>query len=150
MEKLDDNVDTSRLEFKFKGKTKNEDFSDYDNALVLIRKIKFGATSLSKVKKGQKEFKDRMTEIKKVRRDHLLRESKIARKNIEKLYEVRQVAIDFYDGFTSKASEARHQSRKKGEELKILTPKQMFQRLPIALAQIKAGNNLKSFLNELR
>ena len=31
--------------------------------------------------------------------------------------------------------------QKKGAGLKILTPKQMLQRLPIALAQIKAGNN---------
>ena len=29
-----------------------------------------------------------------------------------------------------------------GEGLKILTPNQMFKRLPIALAQVKAGNNL--------
>ena len=34
--------------------------------------------------------------------------------------------------------------------LKILTPKQMLQRLPIALAQIKAGNNSQSLLNEIR
>ena len=33
--------------------------------------------------------------------------------------------------------------------LKILTPKQMDQRLPIALAQVKAGNNSKSLLNEI-
>ena len=30
--------------------------------------------------------------------------------------------------------------RQKGKGLKILTPKQMLQRLPIALAQVKAGN----------
>ena len=29
----------------------------------------------------------------------------------------------------------------KATGLKILTPKQMLQRLPIALAQVKAGNN---------
>ena len=34
--------------------------------------------------------------------------------------------------------------------LKILTPKQMLQRLPIALAKIKAGNNSESLLNEIR
>ena len=34
--------------------------------------------------------------------------------------------------------------------LKILTPKQMLQRLPIAFAQIKAGNNSESLLNEIR
>ena len=35
-------------------------------------------------------------------------------------------------------------------KLKLLTPKQMLQRLPIALAQIKAGNNSESLLNEIR
>ena len=34
--------------------------------------------------------------------------------------------------------------------LKILTPKQMLQRLPIALAQVKAGNNSENLLNEIR
>ena len=35
-------------------------------------------------------------------------------------------------------------------KLKILTPKQILQRLPIALAQIKAGNNSESLLNEIK
>ena len=39
---------------------------------------------------------------------------------------------------------------KQGTGLKILTPKQILQRLPIALAQIKAGNNSESLLNEIR
>ena len=37
-----------------------------------------------------------------------------------------------------------------GEGLKILTPNQMLKRLPIALAQVKAGNNSESLLNEIR
>ena len=37
-----------------------------------------------------------------------------------------------------------------GEGLKILTPKQMLQRLPIALAQVKAGNTSEKLLNEIR
>ena len=37
-----------------------------------------------------------------------------------------------------------------GTGLKILTPKQMFQRLAIALAQVKAGKNLQNLLNEIR
>ena len=36
------------------------------------------------------------------------------------------------------------------ERLKILTPNQMFKRLPIALAQVKAGNNSEILLNEIR
>ena len=35
-------------------------------------------------------------------------------------------------------------------KLKILTSKQMLERLPIALAQVKAGNNSENLLNEIR
>ena len=34
--------------------------------------------------------------------------------------------------------------------LKILTPKKMLQRLPIAFAQVKAGNTSENLLNEIR
>ena len=39
---------------------------------------------------------------------------------------------------------------KHGEGLKILTHKQMLQRLPIAFAQVKAGNTFENLLNEVR
>ena len=35
--------------------------------------------------------------------------------------------------------------RKYGESLKILTPKQMIQRLPIAIAQVRASNTSQKF-----
>ena len=41
-------------------------------------------------------------------------------------------------------------AEQEGTGLKILTPKQMLQRLPIALAQVKADNNSESLLNEIR
>ena len=50
-------------------------------------------------------------------------------------------------------SDANYDARKnetEGKGLKILTPKQMLQRLPIALAQVKAGNNSESLLNKIR
>ena len=37
-----------------------------------------------------------------------------------------------------------------GEGLKILTPNQMLSRLPISLAQLKAGNNSEKLKNEIR
>ena len=40
--------------------------------------------------------------------------------------------------------------QQEGKGLKILTPKQIFQRLSVALVQIQAGNNSKSLLNEIR
>ena len=43
-----------------------------------------------------------------------------------------------------------YDSKQEGTGLKILTPKQMLQRLLISLAQTKPGNNLQSLLNEIR
>ena len=39
---------------------------------------------------------------------------------------------------------------KQGTGFKILTPKQMLQQLPTALAQVMAGNNIENLLNEIR
>ena len=44
----------------------------------------------------------------------------------------------------------RSEESQEGEGLKILTPNQMLKRILIALAQIKAGNNSESLLNEIR
>ena len=43
----------------------------------------------------------------------------------------------------------RLEESQEGEGIKILTPNQMVKRLPIALAQVKAGNNSESLLNEI-
>ena len=40
--------------------------------------------------------------------------------------------------------------RKIGKGLKILTPDQMLSKLPITLAQLKAGNNFEKRKNEIR
>ena len=39
---------------------------------------------------------------------------------------------------------------KQGTGLKILPPRHMYQRLPIAVAQLKSDNNSGSLLNEMR
>ena len=45
------------------------------------------------------------------------------------------------------AAQTRNQQ---GKGLKILTPNQMLNRLPISLAQLKAGNNSEKLKNEIR
>ena len=42
------------------------------------------------------------------------------------------------------------QNQQKGQGIKILTPNQMINRLPIALAQLQAGNNSNKLKNEIR
>ena len=61
--------------------------------------------------------------------------------------------IDLLNSYSKIRSEALYKSKQsetKGKGLKILTPKQMLQRLPIALTQVKAGNNSEKLLNEIR
>ena len=70
------------------------------------------------------------------------------------LYKARKEAIKFFDNYSLMISEAKNKSKKtkktSGKGHKILTPKQMLQRLPIALAQVKTGNNSENVLNEIR
>ena len=66
--------------------------------------------------------------------------------NINIHFNARNSAIIFIEDYGSMILEAKEQE---GTGLKILTPNQMFKRLPIALAQIKAGNISESLLNEI-
>ena len=65
------------------------------------------------------------------------------------LYKARNEAIKFYDDYSSMMSETKYKATKR-TGLKILTPKQMLQGLPIALAQVKPSNNSESLWNEIR
>ena len=64
------------------------------------------------------------------------------------LYKARNEVIKFYDDYALVTSEAKNKTSGKG--LKIATPRQLLQRLPIALAQVKATNNSEGLLNEIR
>ena len=46
--------------------------------------------------------------------------------------------------------EATKQNIKQNMEMKILSPEQMLQRLPISLAQVKVGNTSEDLLNKIR
>ena len=64
----------------------------------------------------------------------------------------REEIINFFRDYIEMLSDASYdakQNETKGTGLKILTPKQMLQTLTIALAQVKAGNNSESLLNEI-
>ena len=57
--------------------------------------------------------------------------------------------MELFDNYSRIVSEAIYKT-KHVERLKILTSKQMLQRLSIALAHIKAGSTSESLLNEIR
>ena len=68
--------------------------------------------------------------------------------NFERFYLSRQDVINFFANFD--ANYSAKQNETKGTGLKILTPKQMLQRLPIALSQVKAGNNSQNLFKKIR
>ena len=73
--------------------------------------------------------------------------------NLNKFYLSREEVINFFKDYAKMILDVGYKAKQdetKGTGLKILTPKQMLQRLPIALAQVKAGNNSESLLNEIR
>ena len=73
--------------------------------------------------------------------------------NLGNFYKSREEVFNFFKDYTKMMLESNYKARHdetKGTGLKILTLKQMLQKLPIALAQVKAGNNSESLLNEIR
>ena len=138
--------------YRYKGKFADTKFNEFDSALDIINKTRDGKKDLAGVKKHQEEFKYYLGEIKKGSKKS--KEQRNTLYNIEMLYKARNEAIKFYGNYSLKMSEAKTKSKQnnttKETRLKILTPKQMLQRLPIALAQVKAGNNSENVLNEIR
>ena len=144
-------MDSDALIYKYKGNTADPKFDKCDNALDIINKTQNGESSLADVKNNQEKFKSYLGEIKKWNQNHRSKEQKKTLYNIEMLYKAKTKAIKFYDGYSLIISEATAKVKAtKGRGLKILTPKQMLQRLPIVYAQVKAGNNSESLLNEIR
>ena len=73
--------------------------------------------------------------------------------NLKNFYLSRQEVFNFFRDYRIIVLDAAYKSKENetgGKGFKILTPKQMFQRLPIALAQVKAGNTSECLLNEIR
>ena len=148
---LDETVNRDDLIYRCKGKVADKKFDEFDNALDIISKTQEGKKDLADVKNSQQDFKLYLGEIKKGAKSQKNKKNTLY--NIEMLYKARNEAIKFYDDYSLMMSEAKTKSKQnktEGTGLKILTPKQMLQRLPITLAQVKAGNNSEKLLNEIR
>ena len=120
---------------------------------------------LEEAKKLQNVFKSTLNE--KSRGRYKSEEQKGALENIKLLYDLREAIIKLFNDYSSIASEAKYKTiHGKGissmsarvargnvsdhSNLKILSPKQMLQKLQIALALVKASNTSENLLNEIR
>ena len=64
-------------------------------------------------------------------------------------YKSKEKVIILFDDYMTIVSKAKYKA-KYGEGLKILTPKQILQRLPIALVPVKTANTSENLLNEIQ
>ena len=65
------------------------------------------------------------------------------------LYKSREAVIRSFNDYSSIVFDTKYKAKYE-KRFKILFPKQMFRRLPILLAQVKAGNTSENLLNEIR
>ena len=129
-EKIDDN----NLVFTALSTEKKPDFSKKDDPLTFRNKIRKGKITIEEAKESQKDFNNY---LKKIRGGNKAQQQRKTLAILNMLFNGRNDAINFIEGYGSMILEARkrtseEQTKQDRTELKILTPKQMLQRLPIA------------------
>ena len=149
IEELNNKIDYDNLQYIIYSKKQIINFSELKSPLTLLDEIKKGEMTLEGAKNYQKDYLHYLKNIRKGNKNVKQREILA---NLNMLYNAREEAIKFIEDYGSMILEAKRLAREDqgGKGLKILTPNQMLKRLPIALAQVKAGNNSESLLNEIR
>ena len=124
------------------GKDKNE--FDTEEITKSLKKLRNKLINFSKFDKRYNKFMNNVVKFEYHKSD---KEPGSVSPNQKKMRRYAKGLKDIADLYNIKLGS---DTSKKGEGLKILTNKQMLNRLPILLAQIQAGNNSKSLKNELR
>ena len=148
MSELYDSIDYNNLKFEYVGPTKAVKFYEYMDSKELFNAIRKSKIKFSDVKNKQKEFLNKLSNIKIGKKTP---EQKKVINNLGKFQNSKE-DVNFFKDYIEMFSDASYdakQNETKGKLLKIFSPKQMLQRLTIALAQVKACNNLESLLNEI-
>ena len=148
IEELNNKIDYNNLTYVSVNKRTSYSFSELEDPITFLNEIKKGEMSLEEAKTTQGNYLQYLNVIRKGNKNA---EQRKTLGNINMLYNARNDAIKFIEDYGSMILEAKKLAREQeGIGLKILTPNQMLKRLPIALAQVKAGNNSESLLNEIR
>ena len=144
-------MDFNDLTYNFKDlRIPSVGFIEFEGPLHIFQSIHNADIPLEDIKKEQIELKRDLGRIKQGEARDKSEEQKKTIDNIKNLYNSREEVVKMFNDYARKMSRNIFDSTQEGTGLKILTPKQMLQRLPIALTQIKAGNNSQSLLNEIR
>ena len=105
--------------------------------------------SFNDAQKKQEDFLQKLNEVK---IEAKIDKQKKVINNLNEFYHSWEEVVSFSRDYTKMILDANHEAKQdeaSGKGLKILTPKQLFQKLPIALAQVKAGNISENVLSEI-
>ena len=139
---MDNKIDYDNLKYVAERSGDEYISNKIEDPIALLNDIKKGKISLEEAKEQQKDYYNYLNTI---RRGNKIVSQKITLANINIHYNARNSAIKFIEDYSSMILEAKKLAKEQeGIGLKILAPNQMLKRLPIALAQIKAGNNSES------
>ena len=144
-------IDFNDLTYFYKGNTAPIKFIGFRGPQHIFKSIYNGSIPLEGVEKEQKEFKRDLNRIRQGNPKNRSKEQEKTINNITNLYESRQKVVQMFNDYPREKSRRIYKSKQQDRTgVKILTLNQMLKRLPIALAQISAGNNSESLLNEIR
>ena len=148
IKELDNKIDYDNLKYVAEKSGLEYNFNEMKDPMTLLKTIGDGKISVEEAKEKQKDYYSYLNII---RGGNKNASQKITLVNINILFNTRDNVIKYVEDYNLMILEAKKLVKEQeGEGLKILTPNQMLKRLPIALAQIKAGNNSESLLNEIR
>ena len=148
IEELNNKIDYDNLQYVVVNSGKIYNFSELTDPLTFLNELKKGKMSLEQAKNNQKNYLEYLNTI---RKGNKSTKQKNTLANINIHFNARNSVIKFIEDYGSMILEAKKLAKEQeGTGLKILTPSQMLKRLPIALAQVKAGKNSESLLNEIR
>ena len=149
IEEINNKIDYNNLNYVVAGTGDEYNFNNLDDPLTFLNNIKKGKISMNEAIEQQQIFYKYLNIIR-IGNKNDNQKKILANANI--LFNGRNSAIKFIEDYGSVILEAKRLAKEEqeGKGLKILTPNQMLKILPIALAQVKAGNNSESLLNEIR
>ena len=151
IQEIEKNVDRNRMVYK--GTNETYDFRNFKIICVFGNEIRNNIVSLDAANIEQANLlsyindfigktKPRNPEKRKLRSDVI--------NSVTSLVNGREMVLKAFQSGIFRKLEESQEGKGVNEMLKILTPNQMLKRLPIALAQVEAGNNSESLLNEIR
>ena len=152
IKEIEKNVDREKLIYETNEYTYS--FKNFQTIKTFGRGIYEGKITFEKANEYQTDLLAEIINFKKhmkPRSQEKKQEKETFLQNLSNFFERREKILDAFESkiFLTKSRGAGILNSDHSK-LKILSPKQMLQRLPIALAQVKAANNSESLLNEIK